>query len=104
MAPGQRTATGRPAHGRISRMSKPRKTPGSVRIPADVLADLNAGTRQSANLAEALAIDFVALMEVAVPDVPPDDHARLTVGSPSITQRMRIAGELVLEHVGLGGL
>src|SRR5215213_5752514 len=85
-------------------MPKPRKTPGSVRIPADVLDDLNAGTRQSANLAEGLAVDFVALMGVAVPDVPDEDHARLTVGSPSITQRMRIAGELLLEHVGLGGL
>jgi 3-methyladenine DNA glycosylase AlkC len=85
-------------------MSKPRKTPGNVRIPADVLADLNAGTRQSANLAEGLAVDFVDLMGVAIPDVPPDDHARLTVGSPSITQRMRIAGELLLEHVGLSGL
>ena len=84
--------------------NKPRKTPGNVRIPADTLADLNAGTRQSANLVEGLAVDFVALMSVAVPDVPPEAHGRLTVGSPSITQRMRIAGELVLEHVGLGGL
>ena len=84
--------------------SRPRKTPGSVRIPADVLADLNAGTRPSANLAEVLAVDFAALMAVAVPDVPADELTRLTVGNPSITQRMRIAGELVLEHVGLGGL
>jgi 3-methyladenine DNA glycosylase AlkC len=85
-------------------MARARKTPGSVRIPADVLADLNAGTRSSANLAEALAVDFVALMAIAVPDVPTDDHVRLTVGSPSITQRMRIASELVLAHVGLDGL
>lgn len=85
-------------------MSKPRKTPGSVRIPADILDDLNAGTRQTANLAEGLAVDFVALMAAAVPDVPEEAHVRLTVGSPSITQRMRIAGELLLEHVGLGGL
>jgi 3-methyladenine DNA glycosylase AlkC len=85
-------------------MPRPRKTPGGVRIPADVLADLNAGTRQAANLAEGLAVDFVALMGVAVPDVPDEAHARLTVGKPSITQRMRIAGELLLEHVGLGGL
>jgi 3-methyladenine DNA glycosylase AlkC len=85
-------------------MPKPRKTPGSVRIPCDVLDELNAGTRQSGNLAEGLAVDFVALMSVAIPDVPPEAHGRLTVGSPSITQRMRIAGELVLEHVGLGGL
>lgn len=85
-------------------MPKPRKTPGSVRIPADVLDDLNAGTRPSANLTEGLAVDFVALMSVAIPDVPEEAHARLTVGSPTITQRMRIAGELLLEHVGLGGL
>src|SRR6516162_8891129 len=84
-------------------MSKPRKTPGSVRIPADVLDELNAGTRQSANLTEGLAVDFVALMAAAVPDVPDEAHARLTDGSPSITQRMRLAGELLLEHVGLGG-
>src|SRR5947209_3462390 len=51
-------------------MSKSRKTPGSVRIPADVLDELNAGTRPTANLAEALAVDHAALMGVAVPDVP----------------------------------
>jgi 3-methyladenine DNA glycosylase AlkC len=83
---------------------KPRKTPGNIRIAADTLADLNAGTRQSANLMEGLAIDFVALMSVAVPDVPSDAHGPLTVGAPSITQRMRIAGQLLLEHVGLDGL
>lgn len=85
-------------------MAKARKTPGGVRIPADVLADLNAGTRASAGLAEALAVDHAALMTVAVPDVPPEAAARLTVGRPSITERMRIAGDLLLEHIGLGGL
>ena len=38
-------------------MGKPRKTPGRVHIPADTLADLNAGTRQSANLVEGLAVE-----------------------------------------------
>jgi 3-methyladenine DNA glycosylase AlkC len=85
-------------------MPRPRKTPGSVKVPAAILADLNAGTRETANLAECLAVDFVALMGAAVPDVPVESHGRLTAGSPSITQRMRIAGELLLEHVGLGGL
>ena len=85
-------------------MPKARKSPGGVKIPAAVLADLNAGTRESANLAEGLAVDHAALMAAAVPDVPPDARARLSAGSPSITQRMRIAGELLLEHVGLGGL
>ncbi|HEX3150342.1 MAG TPA: DNA alkylation repair protein [Gemmataceae bacterium] len=60
--------------------------------------------RQTANLMEGLAVDFVALMGVVVPEVPVEAHTRLTIGSPSITQRMRIAGELLLEHVGLDGL
>jgi 3-methyladenine DNA glycosylase AlkC len=85
-------------------MSRPRKTPGSVRISPTILADLNAGTREAANLAEGLAVDFAALMAVACPDVPADALGRLTVGKPSITGRMRIAGELLLEHVGLDQL
>jgi 3-methyladenine DNA glycosylase AlkC len=84
--------------------ARPRKTPGSVKVPAAILADLNAGTRESATLAEGLAVDHAALMAVAVPDVPPGAAARLAVGKPSITERMRIGGELLLEHVGLGGL
>lgn len=84
--------------------ARPRKTPGSVRISPTILADLNAGTRESSNLAEGLAVDFPALMAAAVPDMPPDAQRRLTVGSPSITQRMRIAGEILLEHLGLDGL
>ena len=43
-------------------------------------------------------------MAAAIPDVPVDAIARLTVGKPSITQRMRIAGEILLEHVGLDEL
>jgi len=85
-------------------VSKSRKTPGSVKVSATILSDLNAGTRESATLVEALAVDFALLMAAAVPDVPPDVHARLIVGKPSITERMRIAGELLLEHVGLDGL
>jgi len=84
--------------------ARPRKTPGSVRIPHAILADLNAGTRESANLAEGLAVDFSALMAIALPDIPADALARLSVGKPSITRRMHIAGEIVLEHVGLGEL
>ena len=53
-------------------MPQARKTPGSVKVPAATLDDLNAGTRQSANLAEGLAVDFVAAHGVAVPDVPPE--------------------------------
>jgi 3-methyladenine DNA glycosylase AlkC len=85
-------------------MAKARKSPGSVRIPTDILDELNAGIRQTGNLAEGLAVDFVALMAIAVPDVPEAALNRLIVDSPSITERMRIAGELMLEHVGLDAL
>jgi 3-methyladenine DNA glycosylase AlkC len=84
--------------------ARPRKTPGGIRISHTIVAGLNAGTRESANLAEALAVDFAALMAAAFPDIPPDAHSRLVVGKPSITERMRIAGELLLEHIGLTGL
>lgn len=84
--------------------ARPRKTPGSVRIAPAVLADLNAGTREADNLAESLAVDFAALMGVACPGVPADTLGRLTVGKPSITERMRIAGELLLEHIGVENL
>jgi len=85
-------------------MANPRKTPGSIRIAPAILAELNAGTRESANLMEGLAVDFAALMAAAIPHVRGDVRARLTVGKPSITQRMRIAGEILLEHVGFGEL
>lgn len=85
-------------------MHKPRKTPGSVRIPADVLDELNAGTRQSANLAEGLAVDHAALMAAAVPDIPPDEIIPVFAGKPSITDRMRIGGTILLENLGLAGL
>jgi 3-methyladenine DNA glycosylase AlkC len=85
-------------------MANPRKTPGSIRIAPAILAELNAGTRESANLMEGLAVDFAALMAAAIPHVRGDVRARLTVGKPSITQRMRIAGEILLEQVGLGEL
>src|SRR5262245_31650546 len=85
-------------------MPRSRKSPGSIRIPPAILAELNAGTRESASLMEGLAVDFGALMAAAAPDVPADTRARFTVGKPSITERMRIAGEILLEHVGLGEL
>lgn len=85
-------------------MARSRKTPGSVKIPASVLAELNAGTRESANLVEGLAVDFPSLMAAAVPDVPADAHGLLIVGKPSITERMRIAGKILLEYIGLDDL
>src|SRR5262245_50195634 len=93
-----------PVHFSVGTMAKPRKSPGRIRVPSAVLAELNAGTRESANLMEGLAVDFAALMAAAIPHVPADVRARLTFGKPSITARMRIAGEILLEHIGLGEL
>jgi 3-methyladenine DNA glycosylase AlkC len=85
-------------------MRTPRKSPGSIRISPAILAELNAGTRESGSLIEGLAVDFAALMAAAIPHIPRDARARLTTGKPSFTERMRIAGEILLEHVGLGEL
>ncbi len=85
-------------------MAKARTTPGAVRAPAQVLAELNAGTRQTANLAEGLAVDCAALMRAALPEVSDDHLRRLVDGKPSITKRMEIGGRIVLEVFGLDRL
>src|SRR5262245_61730858 len=85
-------------------MAKARKTAGSVKVAKAIIAELNDGTREAANLAEGLSVDFAVLMANALPDIPADELQRLVVGKPSITERMRIAGELCLEHVGLTNL
>ena len=82
-------------------MSKPRKTPGSRAIRKEVLAELNAGTREAGNLAEGLAVDFTVLMKCVHPDISPETLRRLSAEKPSITKRMRIAGEILLEDFGL---
>ncbi len=82
-------------------MSKPRKTPGSRAIRKEVLAELNAGTREAGNLAEGLAVDFTVLMKCVHPDISPETLRRLSAEKPSITERMRIAGEILLEDFGL---
>jgi len=74
-------------------------------VPADVLAELNAGTRESRNLAEGLAVDFAALLQVAVPDVPADylQMVRDAAGT-GITRRMELVGGILLRHVGSDGV
>jgi 3-methyladenine DNA glycosylase AlkC len=84
-------------------MTTPRK--GSSRradIPADVLAQLNAGTLESRTLAEGLAIDFATLLVTAVPDVPAD-YLQM-VREPmekGITRRMELVGGILLRHFGV---
>ncbi|WP_020471730.1 hypothetical protein [Zavarzinella formosa] len=72
-------------------MAKERKTPGSVKIAADVLAELNAGTRSSANLTEGLAVDFSELMRAAFPEVADDHRRQLVDGKPSTPNGWRSA-------------
>lgn len=71
-------------------------------IPADLLAQLNAGALESATLTEGLAIDFVQLMHHTVPAVA-DFAASRIHPSDGITKRMAVAGELLLEHLGPEG-
>jgi 3-methyladenine DNA glycosylase AlkC len=89
--------------GAIAMAKKPaaRKGPGSTKIPSATLAELNAGTREAANLAECLAVDFVALWHATMPDIDP---APLKIGKPSITERMRLSGQILLEEAGIDRL
>lgn len=81
-------------------MSEPR-TGASKRadIPSDMLARLNAGTEQTATLAEGLAIDFAALLAAAVPDIPTESVEIVRgMAKEGVTRRMDAVGELLLRH------
>lgn len=74
-------------------------------IPPDVMAQLNAGTLQTATLAEGLAIDFAALLAAAVPDLPAESHAVVAgMAGLGVTRRMETLGALLLAHLGVEGL
>jgi 3-methyladenine DNA glycosylase AlkC len=74
-------------------------------IPPDLLARLNAGTTQTATLAEGLAIDFAALLRAAVPDMPADAVELVRgMADKGVTRRMEAVGALLLRHLGLDGL
>ncbi|MEM8834946.1 MAG: DNA alkylation repair protein [Planctomycetota bacterium] len=70
-------------------------------VPSAVVRGLNAGTRESANLAEGLAVDFRSLMGTAFPEVDRVQHARV---APEIafTKRMADAAEVLIESLGPG--
>ncbi|QEL15421.1 DNA alkylation repair protein [Limnoglobus roseus] len=74
-------------------------------IPADVLAQLHAGTLETATLAEGLAIDFALLLANAVPDLPAESHAIVAgMAGQGVTRRMETAAALLLAHLGVEGL
>jgi len=58
-------------------------------IPPDVIAELNAGTREAKNLAEGLAVDLAVLLKSAVPGLP-DEHVEdiRSQAERGITRRM----------------
>lgn len=68
-------------------------------IPTDLQSQLNAGTIETATLAEGLAIDFVQLMYHTVPEVSDQAASRIDP-SDGITKRMAVTGELLLKHLG----
>jgi 3-methyladenine DNA glycosylase AlkC len=67
-----------------------------VDIPPEILAQLNAGTLESATLAEGLAIDFTTLLDAAVPGLR--GAVRPIDPSAGITVRMRQAGTMLVDH------
>ncbi len=75
----------------------------AARRPSEVdpaiLAELNAGTRETRNLAEGLAIDFAALLRPVLGRLAAADAAALAPGVP-ITRRMSAAAAILDAHFG----
>ena len=71
-------------------------------IPAEVLAELNAGRMASRNLVEGLAIDFNQLLRAVAPefDIIHDDCVIPNVG---LLERMRFVGSLLHGRFGHAG-
>jgi 3-methyladenine DNA glycosylase AlkC len=74
-----------------------------IDVPIDVLNQLNAGTIETVNLAECLAVDFTILMEQVVPELASAVKNRISP-SDGITKRMTVTGKLLLEHFGAAGV
>ncbi|MFO0937540.1 MAG: DNA alkylation repair protein [Gemmataceae bacterium] len=73
-------------------------------VPPDILAALNAGTRESKTLAEGLAVNHAALLRAAVPDLDDAVYADIeSQGERGITRRMEACGDVLLAHMGLDG-
>lgn len=70
-------------------------------IPKPIFDALSHGTREAANLAEGLAVDFTVLMMHVHPEIDFADIDLLTCCPPSITERMKRAGQILLKDFGL---
>lgn len=74
-------------------------------VPADVLADLNAGHAETRTLVEMYAVDMAGLLDRVAPGLGPalgvdGGGNRSTNGGAGITRRMATAGAVLLEAKG----
>jgi 3-methyladenine DNA glycosylase AlkC len=73
-------------------------------IPPEVLVQLNRGEIEARTLVETLAIDFALLMRSAIPRIPKRATEEMAEAREmGVTQRMALAGRLLLEHLGPTG-
>jgi 3-methyladenine DNA glycosylase AlkC len=72
-------------------------------VPIDVLTQLNAGTMETVNLAECLAVDFAVLMAQVVPELATVAQSRI-LPADGITKRMAAAGQILLAHLDAAGV
>jgi len=74
-------------------------TPKVKDVPPNVLAELHAGTRETANLVEGLALDMRLLLRTIAPGLA-TDYERELAGGLGVTARMAVAGRLLAEDGG----
>ncbi|HAT85436.1 MAG TPA: DNA alkylation repair protein, partial [Rhizobiales bacterium] len=68
-------------------------------IPADILAQLNAGEIEAATLSENLATDFATLMTATMPEQAED--AKAIDPKAGVTKRMAKAAEIIFDRFGM---
>ena len=87
-------------------IARPEKRRGALRrdeIPPEILDQLNAGTLETATLAEGLAIDFRMLLTSAFGDLTIPEESDMS-GDVGVTKRMQRCGEVLYAALGLDGL
>lgn len=67
-------------------------------ITPERLRQLNNGTAQTTVLTECLAVDFVQLMQAALPQTTPEMHQAMAGSTGGITARMALAAQLLHEN------
>nr|WP_319247635.1 DNA alkylation repair protein [uncultured Celeribacter sp.] len=78
------------------------KRKGAARVadvPADILAELNAGEIEAATLSENLATDFAILLQTTLPELA-DDAGRIDPKA-GVTKRMAAAARIILDRYGM---